>query len=697
MKFLFGAFLFLFSLLVSVARVASAQPTPARTLIIYNSSYIGDQDKDGIQDSLEVAQYYAAKREIPSQNLLGVPFADAYAISGNFAALQSAILQPLKDKLAALGASNIDLIVMSYMTPYSYAPRSLDTIIAIPYFWNSSSIQVGGSYLFNYAIRTPYLDMTPGFGVGKGRFTHADTMYRNNNMYLVGRLDGPGGVWRVLDLVDQALYGERFISQQPGGFMGNAYIDTQALGSDYTDASLSTNTYVMSGEYSGPSNNPYVAADFNIAWGKHFISAKGLPLKWDNNYNEIGSNPSTFYQDGTSSFTAPRALVYGGWHADNKYYPNAWEWLPGSIGIDLDSVNFSYGLRNDAWPAWGPRALQDGLSATCGVLDEPYVFGHPRSTNVIKYILDGYTFAEASMLGTPFLGYLSVCIGDPLYAPFKTKTAVNDTAPPQIESGFPRISWSANEGHVFEVFLKDVGEPDVANLKIEYGKTSALGLSVTYSQFYKRWRGLFAPLESSTTYYARAVLTDPAGNVTTSSTINFNTTAQTPYGGTPQAIPGTIPFYAFDEGGEGVAYHDTMPDNYHEGQRRNDTGVEVFHVPPYQVFSVDAEEWLEYTVNIAQAGKYTVNINIIDSFAGKLHLEIDGVNVSGVITKSSFGGPGTVSKSEIVLPAGQHIMRVAFDEKAADSLGSFGSMEFIRNGTADSVAPNPPKNVKIEE
>ena len=53
----------------------AAQPptsiAPSRVLVVYNAN-AGDEDGDGVQDSLQVANYYAAKRGVPAANILSV-------------------------------------------------------------------------------------------------------------------------------------------------------------------------------------------------------------------------------------------------------------------------------------------------------------------------------------------------------------------------------------------------------------------------------------------------------------------------------------------------------------------------------------------------------------------------------------------------------------------------------------------------
>ena len=75
----------------------------------------------------------------------------------------------------------------------------------------------------------------------------------------------------------------------------------------------------------------------------------------------------------------------------------------------------------------------------------------------------------------------------------------------------------------------------------------------------------------------------------------------------------------------------------------------------------DTGEWVEYTVNAATAGSYTLNARVASVFdTGAFHLEWDGTNVSGAIAVPNTGGWQTwqsVTKT-INLTAGQHIMRI---------------------------------------
>ena len=141
---------------------------------------------------------------------------------------------------------------------------------------------------------------------------------------------------------------------------------------------------------------------------------------------------------------------------------------------------------------------------------------------------------------------------------------------------------------------------------------------------------------------------------------------QTPYAGVIP-IPGMVEAENFDNGGEGVSFHDTTPTNL-IGPFRNNTAVDTEPCSEggnNLAFS-DNGEWLEYTVNVATTGSYTIDTRVASPFAtGSFHIELDGVNVTGATAVPNTGGWQnwqTVSKT-VNLTAGQHVMRFVIDAK----------------------------------
>ncbi len=100
--------------------------------------------------------------------------------------------------------------------------------------------------------------------------------------------------------------------------------------------------------------------------------------------------------------------------------------------------------------------------------------------------------------------------------------------------------------------------------------------------------------------------------------------ATTPYSGTPIAIPGQIPAANFDNGGEGVAYHDTTAGNTGGQYRSTDVDIAASSEGGYTIGWIDAGEWANYTVN-ALAGDYTATIRVASpNGGGSLHIGFNG-------------------------------------------------------------------------
>jgi hypothetical protein len=165
---------------------------------------------------------------------------------------------------------------------------------------------------------------------------------------------------------------------------------------------------------------------------------------------------------------------------------------------------------------------------------------------------------------------------------------------------------------------------------------------------------------------------------------------QTPYGGTARNIPGTIEAEHYDNGGEGVAYHDLSSGNS-GGQFRSD-GVDIEATTDtgtgYNVGWIQAGEWLEYSVNVTSAGSLNLEARVAATAAGKtFHIELDGANISGTLTVPNTGGWqswASVTTTTTSLSTGQKILRIVAD-----------AGDFNINKVVFSTASNPPPSVSI--
>lgn len=138
---------------------------------------------------------------------------------------------------------------------------------------------------------------------------------------------------------------------------------------------------------------------------------------------------------------------------------------------------------------------------------------------------------------------------------------------------------------------------------------------------------------------------------------------QTPYGGTARAIPGTIQAEDFDNGGEGVAYHDVDAGNAGNQYRATDVDIEGTSDTGggYNVGWLRSGEWLEYTINVQTAGNYTLTARVASgTTSGSFRVEANGVDKTGSIAVPNTGGWQSWSDvtRTVNLSAGTQVLRV---------------------------------------
>ena len=115
--------------------------------------------------------------------------------------------------------------------------------------------------------------------------------------------------------------------------------------------------------------------------------------------------------------------------------------------------------------------------------------------------------------------------------------------------------------------------------------------------------------------------------------------ASTPFWGTPAPVPGTIQAEDFDNGGEGVAYHDSGPNNAGGAYRQTGVDIEAAAGGGYDVGWISAGEWMNYTVNVAATGSYTVQVRIASPSGATMHVGFNGPsNVWQTLSLPATGG-----------------------------------------------------------
>ncbi|MEI9935154.1 MAG: carbohydrate-binding protein [Ferruginibacter sp.] len=129
--------------------------------------------------------------------------------------------------------------------------------------------------------------------------------------------------------------------------------------------------------------------------------------------------------------------------------------------------------------------------------------------------------------------------------------------------------------------------------------------------------------------------TNGLGTGTQNLALTFNAaTIESPFSGTTAYIPGKIIAANYDNGGEGIAYHDNDVANL-GGVYRTSEGVDIQNSSEgmYNIGFTNGGEYTKYTVNVTSSGTYTLQARVASSISrGSFHVEMNGINISGSVS-----------------------------------------------------------------
>jgi hypothetical protein len=190
-------------------------------------------------------------------------------------------------------------------------------------------------------------------------------------------------------------------------------------------------------------------------------------------------------------------------------------------------------------------------------------------------------------------------------------------------------------------------------------------------------------------------ISTPATNTTYSATyrVSGSSGTPTPYRGIPIAVPGVLQAEEFDEGGEGLAYHDFTAGNSGGQFRSTDVDLEATSDigGGYNVGWMSAGEWLAYSIDVAVAGVYTLDARVAAKGpGGTFHVEVNGADVTGPLSIPNTGAWQnwvTISTAGVSLPAGRQTLRIVLDTQGPT--GVFGNVNYLRiTTTPGSSSPS---------
>ena len=386
-----GRIIILLCLLLATGASALSAETGASVVLVYNSSMPASKD---------VADHYAAKREVPASQMLGFDLPSTETITRD--EFKSKLQQPLWNELrerklltygessAGTGSngvpksnvtdSKIRYLVLCYGVPLKIVP---DTTVSEPVEHlqqelrrNEAAVESELTLLPLLGHKLPITGPVPNpVGLATNHFAINPT----NGVLIVARIDGPSPEI-AKGLVDKAIFAEE------NGLWGNAYFDTRSI-----------------------TNAAFRQGDEMLKAGAELTGLYGFEVVNDTSNRTFP--PTTPLND---------IALYFGWYDQSVSGPftnGMAEFRPGAVAYHLHSFS-SRNLRvPDVW--WTGPLLAAGATATMGCTEEPYLQGTPQiNVFIYRFLQLGFSFGEAALACQPILSWQIAVIGDPLYRPF---------------------------------------------------------------------------------------------------------------------------------------------------------------------------------------------------------------------------------------------------------------------------------------
>ena len=363
-------------------------------VVVYNSR---------LPESKALAEYYAAKRQVPKNQVFGFALPTGEEISRK--EYNDDLQTPLAKKLEAArlwrhGAievpatngkparvesrvieSKIRYVALCYGVPLRIA-HDKDFFEAVENSTRPEFRKNGAAVDSELAVLPMAEQNRPILGLLRNplfTITNSAMLHPTNGVLMVTRLDGPTPEI-ARGLVDRALQAEN------DGLWGRAYFDLRGT----TD----------------PVMKP----------GDDWIRSAAEVARYFGFETVVDEGGDTF----PASFPMSHIAFYAGWYRENVSGPFTLpkvEFMPGAFAYHLHSFSaVSLRATNRGWV--GPL-LAKGVTCTMGCVDEPYLGGTPEvGVFAGRLIFYGFTFGEAAYAAQPALSWQTTVVGDPLYRPF---------------------------------------------------------------------------------------------------------------------------------------------------------------------------------------------------------------------------------------------------------------------------------------
>jgi len=404
---------------------------PDEILIIANSA---------VAASLQIAQYYCAKRAVPQSNILALPLGAGLGDTITRDDYEKKLAEPIRKKLLTLkpagkmqpelptqktSAENpIKCLLTTYGVPIKVGRRETlkgqeDKLRQLQQLAEQEKRKLElleqngspGSAEQRKKISRKLARLQSHIDYIAGKETNASvdselsmllfgdyelyrwqpntlknkTSERDFKTLMVCRLDGPGP--KIVEgLVDKALKAERW------GLWGFAYIDSRGIANDKA---------------------PYSPGHFDQSLRDLAVLTR---LKTKISVKEERT------EELFAPASCPLTAIYCGWYS-LKNYIDAFDFIDGAVGYHISSWE-AVDLRDPNSTQWCPAMLKKGITATLGAVAEPYLHSFPEPRAFFAELFDGRCIVEAYYHTKPFNSWQMVLIADPLYRPFKKTSAL---------------------------------------------------------------------------------------------------------------------------------------------------------------------------------------------------------------------------------------------------------------------------------
>ncbi len=390
-------------------------------------------------DSVELARFYADRREIPRDNIVALDLPMGEEI--DWPTYVSQVLEPLRgwliehEWLQAIPMNLVDEAGRTRMSISGHRISYLVTCRGVPLKIRQSNELppdapegTGERVKANHASVDSELAVLPVNESRRNSFV-ANPVFRKNApdlwdrgaMLRVARLDGPTFP-AARNLVESALTAER------QGLIGRAVVDI---------------------------GGPHKLGDTWFGEAAEELATAGWPLQVDREKAALAPTAR-----------ADAVAWYFGWYQDSiagPFRPDGYEFVPGAVALHLHSFS-ARSLRSFSNGGWVAPLVGRGVAATFGNVYEPYLEFTHQPQLIARALLGGATLGEAAYYAMPVLSWQSVVLGDPLYRPMRVAFAQQwerrDALPGRLASyvGLRRLEQLAQAAVPLEERLAVAGE-----------------------------------------------------------------------------------------------------------------------------------------------------------------------------------------------------------------------------------------------